>query len=179
MTVLLARGYGGTRVSEIASEAGLTPGSIYNHFSSKAELLAAAIATQAPDVISELMASGDEASVLDAFRRIGALLDQNSRAMGPLLLELVVTAGRDPEVAGVVVGDFASKEAAATELIRLAQGRGEIDPTVDAQALTRFTTMVALGSLVVGALELPPVDHGAWADVIDRMLSAVGTHPGG
>src|SRR5262245_35645316 len=62
--VLLKRGYEGTRVAEIASEAGVTAGAIYNHFSSKSELLKAAVTERAPSAISMLMAEGEEFSVI-------------------------------------------------------------------------------------------------------------------
>jgi AcrR family transcriptional regulator len=176
MQVLLARGYQGTRVSEIAKEAGVTSGAIYNHFSSKADLLSAAIAEQGPNVISDLLASGAQGSVLDALRQIASRLPAGTRAMGPLLLELVVTAARDPEVADVVSRGFAEREVGAADVIRLAQAGGEVDPALDAEAVGRFTTMLALGSLVVGSLDLKPIDEGAWAGVTDRMLDAIQPH---
>ena len=45
----------------------MTSGAIYNHFSSKAELLTAAISEQGPGAISDLMRTGEATSVLDAF----------------------------------------------------------------------------------------------------------------
>ena len=173
LRVLQTRGYGGARISEIAREAGVTPGSIYNHFPSKAELITAALAEQAPDAIDALLADDDPGSVVAAFRQIGTNLDEHARAMGPLLLELIVNARRDPEVAEVVMAEFASKEAQTTDVIRLARERGEVDPALDVEALARFVTMVALGSLVVGALDLKSIDPGAWAAVVDRVLDAV------
>lgn len=173
MTVLLARGYEGTRVSMIAQEAGLTSGAIYNHFSSKAELLTAAIVEQGPDAISDLIRAGDGTSVIDAFRQIGRVLPDRSAVMGPLMLDLIATSTRDPEVAEVVRGEFAGKEQDAADVMRLGQDTGEIDPAIDAEALTRFTTMLALGSIVAAALELKPVDDAAWSAVVDRMLNAI------
>jgi AcrR family transcriptional regulator len=173
LRVLLARGYGGARISEIAREAGVTPGSIYNHFTSKADLIIAAIAEQAPDAISNLLAQGDGASVMETFRALGSSIDRHAREMGPLLLELIVAARRDPEVAHVVAAEFAEKEAMTTDVIRLARDRGEVDPALDVEALARLSHLVALGSLVVGALDLKPVDPDSWAEVIDRVLDAV------
>ncbi len=173
MKVLLARGYEGTRVSMIAREAGLTSGAIYNHFSSKAELLTAAISEQGPDAISDLMRSGGGMSVIEVFRQIGRVLPARSDLMGPILLELVATSTRDPEVARVVRSAFGAKERDAADVVRIGQDAGEIDPSLDVEALTRFTTMLALGSVVVAALEFKPIDDDAWAAVIDRMLSAI------
>jgi len=173
MKVLLARGYEGTRVSMIAREAGLTSGAIYNHFASKAELLTAAIVEQGPGAISDLLRSGDGISVIEVFRRIGRVLPERAGVMGPLMLELVATSTRDPEVAEVVRGEFADKEHDAADVLRMGQDAGTVDSDLDVEALTRFTTMLALGSIVVAALELKPIDDGAWSAVIDRMLNAV------
>jgi AcrR family transcriptional regulator len=173
MTVLLARGYEGTRVSMIAQEAGLTSGAIYNHFSSKAELLTAAIVDQGPGAISDLMRSGDGMSVIDVFRQIGRVLPEHSGVMGPLMLDLIATSTRDTEVAEVVRGQFADREHDAADALRLGQDAGAVDAGVDVEALTRFTTMLALGSIVTAALELKPVDETAWSAVVDRMLNAI------
>ena len=172
MRVLLAKGYAGTRVSEIAREAGVSSGAIYNHFASKTELLTAAIEEQSPGAISDLMGSGDSTAVLDAFAQIGRLLPEGRNVLGPTLLELIATSTRDPEVAAVVSEEFATKERQAADLVRGAQDLGGVDTSLDADALVRFTTMVALGSIAVHALGLKHIDDGAWADVIDRMLAA-------
>jgi len=173
MKVLLTRGYEGTRVSAIAREAGVTSGAIYNHFSSKAELLTAAISEQGPGAISDLMRTGEATSVLDAFRLIGHLLPDHAGVMAPVILELIATSTRDADVARVVRGEFAQKEREVADVMRLGQDAGEIDTRLDVEALTRFTNMLALGSIVAAALELKPIDDRAWSAVIDRLLDAV------
>lgn len=173
MRVLLERGYEGTRISEVARVAGVTSGAIYNHFASKAELLDQAISEYSPDVVSELLAGAGPGSVIDVFRAIGAALPDRADALAPVILELVVAGSRAEEVAATVRGSFGDKERATADVIRLAQEAGEVDPALDAEALARFTTMVALGSLVTSALELKPVDHGAWESVVDRVLDSV------
>ncbi len=173
MRALLRHGVAGTRVSEIAREAGIQAGSIYNHVDSKADLIMAAITAHAPHVIGDLLTGTGEQSVLDTFRRVGTeLADPSTRTMGPVMLELIASAGRDRDVAEIVRGSFTSRGTEIADVIRIAQDGGEIDATLDAEALARFVNMVALGSLAVGALDLKPVDHGAWADVLNRMLDA-------
>lgn len=172
MEVLLEHGYAGTRVSEIARKAGVTSGAIYNHFASKTELLTAAIEEQSPGAIEDLLGSGDPTAVLEAFGQIGRLLPEGRNVLGPTLLELIATSTRDPEVAAVVGEQFSTKERSAADLVRAAQDAGEVDHSIDADALVRFTTMVALGSVAVNALGLKHVDDHGWADIIDRMLAS-------
>lgn len=171
MTVLLARGYEGTRIAEIAREAGLTSGAIYNHFASKADLLTAAISEQGPDAISDAMRSG-ELSTLDAFRQIGRILPHREDSLAQVLIELVAASARDPEVARVVRNEFLGKERDTADMIRIGQDAGEVSSAFDAEVLARFTTMLALGSALTAALELKPVDDQGWAALIDHTLNA-------
>ncbi len=171
--VLRRRGFEGTRVSEIAGEAGLTTGAIYSQFDSKAELLTAAIANEAPTAIADLLESGHPESVLTVFREYLVAMAGRGGTLGPLMLDLIVAGSRDPSVAEAVVPLFAAKEAARADLIRRGQAAGAIDASLDAAALARLATLLAFGALVVGTLQLDPVDRQAWDTVIGRILSAV------
>lgn len=177
ISVLLARGYEGARVSEIAGAAGLTTGAVYSHFPSKADLMSAAIAAHAPGVIARLLAADGEVSVLDAVRELGTALPEDLVRTAPLLLDLVVAAGRDPEIAEVVARSLADREATIAAVTRLGQRTGELDPGLDVDALTRFTLMLGLGALVLAVVDLEPVSASAWASVIDRMLDAARPGP--
>jgi len=175
MRVLLARGYEGTRVSEIAREAGVTTGAIYNHFGSKAELLEAAIIDQAPDAIAGVLggSNSDQGSVAAAFIDAGSSLADHARVMGPLLIELIATATRDEDIAKVVQRSFVEKERTAADVIRAGQDGAEIDPALDAEALSRFVTLLALGSMAAAALDLKSIDDEAWRTVIGRAVAGV------
>ncbi|MCX7620016.1 MAG: TetR/AcrR family transcriptional regulator [Acidimicrobiales bacterium] len=171
--VLRRCGYEGTRVSEIAREAGLTTGAIYSQFNSKAELLTAAIANEAPAALAGLLESGDAESVLTNFKEYVVAIAGRGGSLGPLLLDLIVAGSRDPSVAETVVPVFASKERVKVELIRRAQAAGAVDPELQPEALARLATILAFGALVVATLDLEPVDREAWDRVIERVLGAV------
>ncbi len=173
MTVLSQRGCAGVRVSDIATEAGVTSGAMYKHFASKHDLLLAAILEHLPDVVSHALASTPGLTIIEVIRELGSGLSDPSGDLGPALLELVATSARDEDVAGLVRDRFAERERAFDDLIRVAQERDEIDAGLDSRALARFTTMLALGSLVVGAMELGPVERDEWDAVIVRLLDAV------
>ena len=173
MRVLLTRGFEGTRVSEIAKEAGVTTGAIYNHFSSKGELLSAAVAASAPSVLASVLESGDGSSALQAFREIGTRMPKSTRQGGALTLEFVLAAARDAGVASVVTPDIARGEGVVADVVRLAQDAGTIDPAVDADAFARLITALSLGSKAAAVLDLKDIDDGAWADVINRLLVSI------
>jgi len=173
MRVLLVRGSEGTRVAEIAREAGVTPGAVYNHFASKADLLTAAITERGPNHISQLLTANPETSIIEVLRQIGAMLPRQGPEMGPLLLELVVSSGRDAAVRAIVAAGVAEQERLASDVVRLGQDAHDIDPAIDAEAFSRLMLMLSFGSLAVGTLDLKPVDEAAWAALIDRVLAAV------
>lgn len=173
MAVLRERGFEGARIADIARAAGVTSGAIYNHFASKADLVAAAVSAHSPDAVAELLSSASPGSVLEVFRSIGSTLPERADELAPVLLDLIVAGTRDPEVGAVVRAAFTERERLGTDVIRLGQDAGEVDGGLDAEALSRFATMVVLGSLAAAALDLKPVDPQRWGAVIHRVLGAV------
>jgi AcrR family transcriptional regulator len=176
MKVISERGYDGTRVAEIAREAGVTTGAIYNHFDSKADLLTAAIGGHGPGAFTDLVETEPDLSVLEVFRRLGAQLPERSREVSGALMEIIVATRRDEDVAKALTVSVSDSERQRRELIERGQVTGDVDASLDAAALSRFTTMVAFGSMVADALALDPVDQQQWAVVIERMLAAVDAH---
>lgn len=173
MKVLSLRGYAGARVSEIAAEAGVTSGAIYKHFASKDDLLTAAVLEHMPDVVSQAMASLPGTTIIELIHRIGYTLPSRAADLAPAMIELMATAAREENVADLVCADLADRERVFEELIRIGQSRGEIDERLDPEALSRYTTMVVLGSIAAAALDLKPVDRVAWDAVVGHMIDAV------
>jgi AcrR family transcriptional regulator len=173
MKVISERGYDGTRVAEVAREAGVTTGAIYNHFDSKADLLTAAIGGHGPGAFTDLVETEPDLSVLEVFRRLGAQLPERSHEISGALMEIIVATRRDEDVAKALTVSVSDSERQRRELIEDGQAAGDVDASLDAAALSRFTTMVAFGSMVADALGLDPVDQQQWAVVIERMLAAV------
>lgn len=170
--LLAERGVRGLRVSEVARRAGVSTGAIYSQFESKTALVMAAVRDRTPLVIAEHVASGDHASVLELFAAVARSLPERAADIGPLLLEVVVSAARDPDIAGLVTDQFGANEANSITAIRLAQEEGEIDPTLDPVALGRLLSMISLGSLVTTTLGLPAVEESAWDTIVRRLLDA-------
>lgn len=173
MEVVVARGYDGTRVAEIARVAGVTTGAIYNHFDSKADLLTSAIQDHGPGAFTELVDATPGASVIDLFRELGANLPERADQIGPALMEIIVATRRDEDVAKALTVSVSHSEQQRRDLISRGQGAGVVDGDLDAQALSRLTTMIAFGSMVASALDLEPIDSNDWGAVLDRLLRAV------
>src|SRR5215471_9839016 len=114
------RGYDGTRVADIAAAAGVSNGALYAHFSSKAELLVAALRTHGRRLLADLF-------VTELLLVIGRSLPDRSDACGDLVLEGLVAARRDEDVAGPLRDYVGERAQWIADLIRVAQAAGEID----------------------------------------------------
>jgi len=110
-------------------------------------------------------------------RQVGQRMDRRPAEDGSLVIEAAVAARRDPEVARALRDNVQQHEALMTELLRRAQEAGEIDPTLPAEAAARYGLTMAMGSLVIRALDLPRADPDDWATVIDRLIEAIQPRP--
>lgn len=169
--VFAKQGYEGSRVSDIAREAGLSSGAIYAHYGSKADLLVDAIRAHGPNEVGRLIDAGDVRVPLpELLIRLGASLEHRDETQGSLLLEAVAASRRDPELAAVLTASLAGRESLVATLARHGQNVGDIDPDVSADALARFSMLVVLGAMVARVLDLPPTDPSEWTHLITRLV---------
>ncbi|HZT66845.1 MAG TPA: TetR family transcriptional regulator [Acidimicrobiales bacterium] len=166
------RGYEGARVSEIARAAGLTTGAIYAHYETKADLLLEALRSHGGAAAAQLLSEGSGGSVLDLLARAGSALPRRGGQKATLLLEAVTAGRRDPRVGKVLTATLARREELLAGLLRQAQERGEVDRGLSPEALSRLITLIAVGALVAGALQLDPVDSNEWTELINRVVDA-------
>lgn len=179
LVVFEREGYEGARVADIAREAGLTTGAIYSQYRGKAALLFDAISTRTREEVDHLLevASGEEArSVLAALgRRVATHPDTN----GPsLLIEAIGAARRDADLAAHVLATLDRRERALIDLVERARRAGDVAEDLDAPAIARFCLAIAIGSLTIRAVGLPPIDPDHWTHLLTRLLHAVAPTPG-
>lgn len=170
--VFAEKGFEGARIADIAREAGLSSGAIYAHYGSKAELLLEAIRSHGADELNQLLDGNELLPLPDVLLALGSGLERRPRADGSLLAEAIVAARRDPELAAVLADHVAQREAFFTTLIRHSQRRGDLDAGVAAEAVARLCFMIAFGSLVLRALDLPRTDPDDWSALLDRIVDS-------
>ena len=161
-------GYEGARLARIATAAGLSPGAIYNHYRTKAELLMAVVNRSAGQSLLQLLEGRDREHPVAVMAR---LLQVSGEA--PLVAELILAARRDPEAAEVLRSQLGEAEQRVADGVRSAQGVGEVDTALEPAVVARFSVMVGLGAVLVGAAELTPCDEKQWTELILRMAASL------
>ena len=167
-----ARGYDGTRVSEIAQAAGLSNGAMYAYFGSKADLLIGALRAHGRRLLSDLVAAEPERSITDLLLVTGRRLRRRRDADGWLVIEALVAARRDADVAAALRGYVAERVDWLADLVRKAQDAGELDPALPPSAVAHFCLSLAVGTALV-APDLDDVDEEEWAAFLARLVPAL------
>ncbi|MEU9890972.1 TetR family transcriptional regulator [Sphaerisporangium sp. NPDC051011] len=167
--VFARRGYEGTRVTDIASTAGVSNGALYAHFASKAELLVAALRAHGPRLLADLLAADPDRPVMDLLVAAGRRLPRLAKSS--LIAEALVTARRDEDVARPTREYVGERADWLTELARVAQSRGELDSAVSPDALAHFCLLLAMGSALITP-EMHTVDDEEWTALLTRVGAA-------
>ena len=171
-TIFSRDGFEGASIADIAAEADTSSGPIYTHFGSKAELFVATLRANTDRSLGHVLGGvdrGDAASVLAAFGR--ALSSHPTRS--GLLLEAIVASRRDPAVAELVARAFSEREEGVQKLVRHGQGTGVVDARVSPDAIARFSMVVGLGTMLVEAIGLDPIDDADWSRLIDGITATM------
>jgi AcrR family transcriptional regulator len=168
--VFAERGYEGATLADIARKAGFTTGAIYSRFRDKAELLLA--------VVERILASLQDAAVEAATGNdLGAvasrLTDAESGAMRSLVLEAHVAARRNPAV-GEVLRRFQSERLdALTRAVKEAQAAGDVDPSVDANAVATLFMAIPLGLVLLDTAGVDLPSGSAWTSLAEHTAASL------
>ena len=168
--VFVARGYERSTIADIAKAAGLSSGAIYSQYRSKAELLAEAIRSRSTDAVSRMLNADPDLSIADILFTLGAALPRGEHRGGSLLIEAVIAAQRDPEVAAALTADFTDEEERLAATMVAAQERGELSAAAQPEVIARFCLIVGLGSAVVRLLRLPPIEDEDWQRFMNGLV---------
>lgn len=128
MEVLLADGVDALTVDEIAARSGVAKSTIYRHFGSRDDLLVEA----ARSCLVELP-TPDTGSLADDLADLFSRFDASPehRRLNDLFPFLLDAGRRDPDMRTVVDSLIRERQRPIRTVLKLAQGRGEIDPDLD------------------------------------------------
>jgi AcrR family transcriptional regulator len=170
------KGYEDATLAGIAERAGVTTGAIYNHFEGKLDLLVAAIGMPR---VSQFWSEVTAAAVLPWEKAVVLLsqgLAQKPDPSAMLILDVIVLARRDPEVAAAFrqgLEDFADAMRRAAEKGTAA---GVIEPALGPEDLSRLMPALGFGMLVLEALGQPTPSPEGWTQLVDVLLQSHERH---
>jgi AcrR family transcriptional regulator len=166
------RGYDGTRVADIAAAAGLSNGALYAHFASKADLLIGALRTHGRRLLADLFAADPGRSITDLLLVAGRRLPRRRDASGYLIVEALVAARRDQDVAWPMRDYVGERADWMAGLMHAAQAGGELDPALSPDAMAHFCLLLAMGSALITP-DLHEVGDQEWAALLARLVAAL------
>ncbi len=173
--VFAEKGYGGTRVQDIARRAGFTAGALYVHFPSRTALLGEAIALEGGRIIAEIVVS--LGSIVPGDGAVSRVLTEQTVAetsgIDRLLLDALALAGRDPDARTMLDSTLRGLQDTMEHVIGRAQAAGLVDPNLDVVALRTFFMAWILGLVVLRAVGLNEVDVAPMLEVISRITGGL------
>jgi AcrR family transcriptional regulator len=149
-------------------------GALYAHFASKADLLVDALRTHGRHLLGELFAADPDRPVVDLLLTVGRWLPRRRDARGYLIVEALVAARRDEDVARPMREYVGERGDWLGGLVELAQARGELDPGLSPAALAHFCLLLAMGSALITP-DLHATGEDEWAALLVRVAGALGT----
>lgn len=170
--VFAERGYDGTRVADIATAAGVSNGALYAHFASKGELLVEALRTHGRRMLADMFAADPTRSITDLLLATGRCLPRRQDASGYLLVEALVAARRDEDVARPMRDYVGERAAWLADLMRVAQVSDEIAAELSPNALAHFCLLLAMGSALVTP-DLHAVEDEEWAALLTHLVAGL------
>ena len=173
--VFLEKGYGGTRVQDIARRAGFTSGALYVHFPSRTALLGEAIIREGQTIMTEIAEQIGSTSPGDgATARLFADFSSGPPTnLDLLLLEALALASRSEEAKEVLADALGAFVNILMEKIVLARDAGQIDRDLDAEALRHVFVAWIFGSVVVKALGMGTTDIDSLIAVSSRLVNGL------
>lgn len=180
MTCFAREGFHQTSMTDIYTESGLSAGAVYHYFGGKGEIIEA-IAVEAQRIALEVAdASSDDSLVgggladlaepiFSGFEHFDlARVDQRTR----LAVQFWAEAVSNPRVRAIQVETVGMVRTAFAQGARRRQAAGELDPTLDADALAR--AMIALfHGLILQRTWDRDVDLSAYRAVVRAFLDGV------
>ena len=173
--VFLEKGYGGSRVQDIARKAGYTAGALYVHFPSRTALLGEAIMLEGRQIIGSIVESLGALDPGDGrvAHSLTELVVAESSPIDVLMLEALALASREDEAREMLASTLQEMERSMVSQIETARELGFIDPSLDVSAIRTFLSAWILGMIVHRAVGLPVPPFDDTLDVYTRVVGGL------
>ena len=168
------KGFHGCTVHDICEQASLSPGAVYRYFDGKEAIIEAICDDFNAHNLELLRAAGEREDTLQALQELaGAFFAQLDDArMRALDAELWAETQRNPHIRRMFAESLHAHRDAIASVLRRAQGRGELDPSLDAEVVARVMISFFEG-LALQKLVDEGADTGSYLDVMLRMIEGL------
>jgi AcrR family transcriptional regulator len=165
------RGFHQTTMQDICGEAELSPGAIYRYFTSKEEIIQAMCSRgrlEDEELMRGAMQLDGTLAILDELIRI-YFSGVEDRELCVLMIELTSEARHNEFIADSLRQGRDQVLGPLREIVVQAQGRGEINPALDAASVANVMLGVYQG-LVLQKLQTPEMDVEGYSDVVRALF---------
>lgn len=168
------QGYEAATVTTIAERAGVTTGALYAHFRGKLDLLLQALGIMPAPVLFQRLAELAATPSPQVAHRLGEDLAIAPQDAALLLLDAIVAARRDEEVAAILREGLVSYEDALARATQAGAVLGLINPALSPDDLARVLMLLVLGRLVVAVLDAPAPTGEGYEQLAELLLQSSG-----
>jgi AcrR family transcriptional regulator len=172
-------GFENTSMPAIAKRSGITPGAIYRHFESKAELLIAVVRyalETLPTSVRVLEPAKIDASELPEFA--ASYASPGHKLIRQLGLEIHAAGSREQNVMKLLAKVNEEAAQATCRSIAAAQKSGLFDATLNPDFTARLFLVMIMGLSHMDTLEPQLIGDSAWHDfVLERIAALLGFRP--
>jgi AcrR family transcriptional regulator len=143
LTCFSRRGFHKTTMQDVVEQSGLSPGSIYSHFTGKRDIIVAVVEERHRRERALLQRAFEKQSFAEAVDQlaadfVAALRAPEERAWRRLTVQLWAESLHDSRLAVAVRDGVESPKAILARMVQRAKIRGELPKTLDAQATARL-----------------------------------------
>ncbi|MGW3010129.1 TetR/AcrR family transcriptional regulator [Streptomyces sp. NPDC001219] len=153
------QGFERTTTAQICKAAGMSSGNVFHYFPNKRAIFIALLQDDKDEKAERLSRATADAdpwtALLDVVRFLASPAAEPMAP--PLVMEAMLQAHRDPELAELLSQDSADEHAVITELLTRAAAAGQIDPELDPRD-TASWVMALIASMYTSATTEPSFD---------------------
>jgi AcrR family transcriptional regulator len=174
-----SKGYESATVAGIAERAGVTTGALYAHFDGKVGLLLETLGLTPVEDVMRSIADIASQPWSEASKFLGRKIATRPDRRTLLLLDLIVVARRDPDIARILRQGLEGYMGVTMRATGAGVALGMLDPALGPDDLARVLALINLGMLVFGALEERSPSEQAFDRIADLLLQSAGASDDG
>jgi AcrR family transcriptional regulator len=168
------RGYEAATVTDVARRAGVTTGALYAHFDGKLDLLLQALGLTPANQLLQQLATLARLESTDVIRLVSEVMSAEPERASLLLLDAIVAARRDEQVAQALRAGVEAYERAVRQAAEAGTELGLLDPALPPADLARVFGLLSIGRIVMAALDASSPSAEAYDRLVELLLQASG-----